>query len=344
MKILSYSPQTFNQTNQQSKLNDINLYNRLMKHNFSKDSFLVDRTQSIPHFLDIDYSYSPIPVNPNFNLDFNTIVKNRCIELLSTGKQINVAWSGGIDSTFVLLSLFHYANDPNQLKVYGTYNSIIESGDLFDRFIKNKIQYSIKVNTTAQNNFSEEDCIYVTGAMSNHLFVPGLSYNKSRDCLLKFKDNFNDGEQDKYNKDLARMADLSYKDVLTDECLEFLYPSILSSTKYINTLQDLRWYIIFNYKWYEVLLNCHIGLTKTRSDRIHAFFNTDDFQLWSIYNKDPVTKIGDYSDERWQLREAISNYIGDTSYSNNKKKFTSVLSSIPHNWLYLLNDHTNVFI
>ena len=79
MKIISYSPQTFNNTNQQSKLTNINVYNTLMANNFSKDSFLVDRTQSIPHFLDIDYSYSPIPINPNFNLDFNTVVKPSCI-------------------------------------------------------------------------------------------------------------------------------------------------------------------------------------------------------------------------------------------------------------------------
>jgi len=343
MKILSYSPQTFNRTNQQSKLHDINLYNRLINHNFSKESFLVDRTQSIPHFLDIDYSYAPIPSNSNFNLNLNTIVKNRCIELLSMGKQINVAWSGGIDSTFVLLSLHHYADDPDQVRVYGTYNSIIESGDLFDRFIKNKMHYSIRVNSSIENNFIQEDCIYVTGNMANQLFVPGLTYNKSRDVLLDFKDKFT-AVHDRYNENLLRMADLSYKDVLTDECLEFITPSILNSPRSINTLQDLRWYILFNYKWYDVLTSWLICLDKNRCNRIHAFFNTDEFQLWSIHNKEPITKVGDYSDERWQLKEAISNYIGDSSYCINKKKVTSVLSTIPNNWLYLLNDYNNVFI
>lgn len=344
MKIISYSPATFDRTNQKSKLSNIDLYNRLMNNNFSKLSCLIDRTQSIPHFLDIDYSYSPIPSNTKFKLDFETVTKNRCLELLSLGKQINVSWSGGLDSTYVLFSLYHYANDPDQIKVYGTYNSIIESGSLFDKFIKNKINYSITTNRLATNNFSEEDCIYVTGSMSNQLFTPGLSFNRNRDCLLQFKDKFDEGEQDKYNSDLARMADMPYKDVLTDDCLEFLTPSILNSPKPINTLQELRWYSLFNYTWYSVLTNCHIGLEKSRSDRIHAFFNTDDFQLWAINNNDPVTKTGDYLDERWQLREAITQYTGDNYYSHNKKKFTSVLSPSPHNWLYLLNDHTNVFV
>jgi hypothetical protein len=345
MKILSYNPHTFNRTNQQYKLNNIDLYNRLLKYNFCKDVFLVDRTQSIPHFLDIDYIYSPIPTNPSFNLNFYDIVEKRCLELLSTDKEINVAWSGGIDSTFILLSLYHYANDPDQIRVYGTYNSIIESGDFFDRFIKNRMRYSIKINTTASNNFNyEQDCLYVTGAMSNQLFTPGLSYNKNRDMLLEFKDSNFIGIHDKHNKFLEKNALVDYKKLLTDECLEFLTPSILNSPKPIITLQDLRWYIIFNYTWYNVLTNNLIGLNPDIIKKVHAFFNTEDFQLWSIYNTDKATKTGDFSDDRWQLREKISEYTGDLYYSNNKKKFTSVLSPKPHSWLFLLNDYTNVYV
>ena len=333
MKIISYNPETFSLTNQQSKLNDINLYNWLMNHNFSKDTFLVDRTQSIPHYLDIDYSYSPIPVNSKFDLDLNTIVKNRCIELLSTGKQIQVAWSGGIDSTFVLLALHHYANDPDQVIVYGTYNSIIESGDFFDRFIKDKMSYCIKVNTTASNNFTSKDCIYVTGAMSNQLFTQSLLHSK-RDSILQFKDGYS----------VQNTLNSFYKDVLTDSCLEFLEPAILKIPRKLNTIQDLRWFMNFNFSWYNVLTSSLIGLDKETSNRVHAFFNTEDFQLWAIYNTDVATKTGDYSDERWQLRESITEYIGDSYYSNNKKKFTSVLSPMPNNWLYLLNDYTNVYV
>jgi hypothetical protein len=333
MKIISYNPETFSLTNQQSKLNDINLYNWLVNHNFSKDTFLVDRTQSIPHYLDIDYSYSPIPANPNFSLDLNTIVKNRCIELLSTGKQISVAWSGGVDSTFVLLALHHYANDPDQVKVYGTYNSIIESGDLFDRFIKDSMPYHIKVNTSASNNFTDKDCIYVTGAMSNQLFTQSLLHSK-RDSILQFKDDYS----------VENTLDCFYKDVLTDSCLEFLEPSILKIPRNLNTIQDLRWFMNFNFSWYNVLTSTLIGLDKDTANKVHAFFNTEDFQLWAIYNNDIATKTGDYSDERWQLREAITEYTGDSYYSNNKKKFTSVLSPTPHNWLYLLNDYTNVYV
>ena len=343
MNILNYNPTAFENTKNHSLLTDLSVYNKLMKHNFGKFSCLVDRTASIEHFLDIDYSYSPIPINPNFNLDFHTITKNRCIELLSLGKQINVSWSGGLDSTYVLFSLYEYANDKSQIKVYGTYNSIIESGDLFDKFIKNRIDYSIKPNYTSYTKYNDDNCIYVTGNMSNQLFTPGLSYNKNRDCILEFKDISFVGDQDKPNSYIIKYADRPYKEIVTDECLEFLTPSILNSPKPINTLQELRWYAIFTDTWYSVLTTPFVGLDKERNERITSFFNTEDFQLWSIHNNDPVTKTGDYTDERWQIREAISDYIGDNYFSKNKKKFTSVMSPLRSNWLYLTNDLSTTF-
>jgi hypothetical protein len=77
--------------------------------------------------------------------------------------------------------------------------------------------------------------------------------------------------------------------LLIKECLEFLTPSIINSPKIINTLQDLRWYIIFNFTWYNVLTNALIGLEKNNASRVHAFFNTEDFQSWAIYNNDVET-------------------------------------------------------
>jgi len=335
MKILNYSP--FNYTeNVEYSLTDTSVYHKLISRNFSKDYFLYDRTNSIPHFLDIDETYSPIPnICTTERLDFYSITRERCLELLSYNKPINVCWSGGLDSTYVLLSLYNFADNKDQIKVYATYNSILESGDLFDKHIKNKINSTFRVNSPAEYNFiSDNDELFVTGLMSNQLFIPGLSYNKNRDNILFFKDGF----------DIVNSADKDYREVLTEDCVEFLYPAILKSYKQINTTQELRWYINFNFTWYNVLTYPLIGLDKNRCNRIHSFFNSDKFQIWSMTNQDIVTKTGDYSDERWQIREIISNYIGNNNYAFTKKKRTSVISPQPHNWLYLLNNYTNIYL
>jgi hypothetical protein len=169
--------------------------------------------------------------------------------------------------------------------------------------------------------------------MSNQLFTQSLLRSK-RDDILQFKDDYC----------VENTLNCFYKDVLTDSCLEFLEPAILSIPRKIYTIQELRWLMNFNFSWYNVLTSTLIGLDKHTAKRVHAFFNTEYFQMWAIYNTDVATKTGDYTDERWQLREQITEYTGDSYYSNNKKKFTSVLSPMPNNWLYLLNDYTNVYI
>jgi hypothetical protein len=159
-------------------------------------------------------------------------------------------------------------------------------------------------------------------------------FRSKRDYILQFKDDYC----------VENTLDNFYKDVLTDDCLEFLEPSILEIPRKIYTIQDLRWFMNFNFSWYNVLTSALLGLEKDTANRVYAFFNTEDFQLWSIHNNDVATKTGDYLDDRWQLREAITEYTGDSYYSNNKKKFTSVISPMPNNWLYLLNDYTNVYL
>ena len=52
---------------------------------------------------------------------------------------------------FVVLVLFaflHYCNDPSQITVYGTYSSILESGNLFDKVIlPSGVKHKIKVSS-----------------------------------------------------------------------------------------------------------------------------------------------------------------------------------------------------
>ena len=112
---------------------------------------------------------------------------NRCIELLSTGKQINVAWSGGIDSTFVLFSLYNYANDKSQISVYGTYNSIIESGDLFDRFIKNRINIFLSNFKQYLENISIDD---INNYIHSQIEFHSKPFNNIKDDIIYYTDIF----------------------------------------------------------------------------------------------------------------------------------------------------------
>lgn len=306
--------------------------------NFPVEKFFYDRSGTIPHYLNVDTNKSPIPTADNFNLSFNEVVEKRAKQLLALGKPINVAWSGGLDSTFILFTLYNYANDKSQIKVYGTYSSIIESGYMFDKYIKDNFKFNIHTNKSYKNNFKiSEDEIVVTGSPGNDLFYKDIdSPINTYDKWIKFKNPI--------ENPIFVYADQPYDKVLEDSNIEFLEELIKKSPRKIETLQDLRWWVCFCFNWYTTLNNCSVGVGPETAKRIHAFYNTNDFQLWSMYNKDPTTKVGDYSDDRWQLREMIAEYTGDQFYAKNKQNFLSVLSSFGDKWLFLLNDYSNTYI
>jgi hypothetical protein len=304
------------------------IFSYCQRNNFSSNYFMYDRTGAISHFLNIDSEYSKIP-SGSTNKSFKEIAEERAKYLISLDKPINVSWSGGLDSTFVLFCLHNFSKDKDQVRVYGTYNSVIESGYLFDRYIKDRMPYKIKVNTSKTNYENNE--LYITGQPSNQLFQPSLPYKSDRDVILKIPNS----------EFIAKNASKPFRDILDQSVLEFLEPSIQRIGRPVTTLQELRWFINFNFCWYNNISHHNIGVN---NPNIIPFFQTEDFQRWSIHNTDDPTKIGDYSDERWQIRELITEYTGDKLYARNKRKNTSVLSSLDRNWMFLLNDHSNVYL
>lgn len=310
------------------------------KENFPIDGkFFYDRSGTIPHYLNVDAARNPIPSATNFNLSFSEVVETRAKQLLDLGKPINVSWSGGLDSTFILFTLLHYANDKTQIKVYGTYSSIIESGHMFDKYIKNTFKYDIHTNTSYENNYRNIPAneIVVTGSPGNDIFYKDIDSPINKyDSWMRFRNPI--------DNPIFVYVDQPYEKVLDDSNLEFLEEFIKKSPRKIETLQDLRWWVCFCFNWYTTLYNTSVGVGPDIATKTHAFYNTDDFQLWSMYNKDPTTKVGDYSDDRWQLREMIAEYTGNDFYATKKTNFLSVLSTFGNEWLFLMNDYSNVYV
>jgi hypothetical protein len=336
MKILTYNPDVVNPLIKDKKLperflvdNWEDIFHNCMENKFSSNYFLYDRTGAIPHFLNIDDLDSKIPQG-TLTKAFKEVCEQRAKYLLSLGKPLNVSWSGGIDSTLVLFCLNKFAQDKDQITVYCTYNSVIESGYLFDRYIKDRIKYKIKINSPYKENY-ENNQIYITGSMSNQLFTPGVKYHPMRDSFLNIKDS----------DFIKQNAFRNIEDILDDKILRFIKPSLDKFPKTIKSLQELRQFIIFNFTWRNVSAHHKIGIN---NPNVISFFHTDDFQRWAMYNTDEPTKIGDFSDERWQIRELIEEYTGDSLYTKHKKKATSVLSGIDEDWLFLMNDQSNIYM
>jgi hypothetical protein len=311
--------------------NESHVFDTYEKFGLNRYNAVYDRSGNVPHYLNMDPAAHPFPDNlSGFNKSFYQVSEERCKQLLSFNKPINVMWSGGLDSTYALFLLHHLANDKDQVRVYGTYNSIIESGDLFDRRIKDKIKYDISIAKNNNNKYND-DAIYVSGMCGNQLFGP--------------TDNmFANGGKAMFHHTLGTPTTIyeSYKDNVNPEFIEFLKPAIDASPRKIETVADLRWYCIFNLDWYTAIYEHKILLEEERSNRIHGFFNSDDFQRWAITTKEPFTKVkGNPNTHRWQMRQILDEVFGESHYAKNITKKISNFGITDSDWILLLNrNHT----
>ena len=293
---------------------------------------IYDRTGKLPHYLNIAPVHKMPTFDSKFNKSFYQICGERCKELASLGKHIKVCWSGGIDSTFVLFFLSQYV-PKDQITVYGTYSSIIESGDVFDLFIKDKFNYEIKIFPTKDVKNKIEDCIWVTGFQGNQLFGPTDNFF-AKDRSVAFFHHTLGTEETIYE---------NYKKYIDPKLLEFLQPSIEASPRKIETIADLRWYCIFNFDWYNGLYEITSEMIPEKINSVYHFFDTEDFQKWAIHTKEPWTKEkGNPNTHRWQMRYFLSN-CGLKNYAKNKTKAISCFSSIKGNWLCMLDNYENLY-
>jgi hypothetical protein len=311
------------------------LFNQYEKFGMNRFNVVYDRTNHLPHFLNITPDLHPMPSKiDGYNKSFFDISEIRAKELLSLGKKINVMWSGGIDSTYILFLLRHFANDPEQIRVYGTYNSIIESGNMFDRRIKHEFDCFIQKPTINEFNYQiDDDSIFVSGMCGNQLFGPTDNF-------------FATGNTAMFHHTLGTPETIyePYEKHINTELLEFLDPIIKTSPKKIETVNDLRWYCIFNLDWYTAIYEHKTQVPPQVASRVHGFFNSTKFQEWAINTKEPFTKIkGDPNTHRWQMRQVLDEMFGETHYAKNKEKRISSFLATDPTWLFLLDGYKNIY-
>lgn len=284
----------------------------------------IDRTKTVPSLVITHMDQDQfIPLDKPKSLDILDICLNRAEELLNTNKNINILWSGGLDSTLVLFSLLRTAKNIDQLSIVCTFESILESGGLFDNIIK-KSGIRIKLDQTRFNSkfsftYDDEDPsqLYITGHCADQLFGADFFMNSSEKVQT---DPWYYG----YDKKL----------------LDLVEPSIKHSQRPIETIYDFRWWCAFNYTWLNALYDECVDRPRQLCQRIHSFYAIPEFQKWAIHtpsyyeNRDKV---------KYPLKEALSKLVDYPYYVNNKGKtqsFTWVKSS---NWYMMDKDFNNYY-
>jgi hypothetical protein len=290
---------------------------------------IIDRTEANKFFIPCIEHRIPKD-NNNFNKSFKQICEERSIQLLNTGKRLNVFWSGGLDSTTVLFSLLNKANDLSQIRVILTSDSIIESGNMFDKLIKNKISYILNARNTREHFFKQKE--FKDFDFNKELLITGTQLDNLYTILrLKIPTDM-EYHHLQYEEKLSQH--------LNKNVVDFFIKSVKQFPKEIKTYGDFLKFYCFAFHWHNAKYDLLINLDANYSKIIFSFFDIEDFEKWSLWSKESViTETKDFLKTKIPQRNIVYELTNDKLYSFGKGKGMSAPHIQPkNNWFFLMED------
>jgi hypothetical protein len=283
-------------------------------------SGLIDRTNSLriglPYF-----SLDPIPrirEVGTFASIADVTGEQILRESLNTERQIQVLWSGGIDSTVAVISLSKAAFSSSlrsRIQIVCSAHSIQEYRDFFLEHVAGK--FSSVVTTGPIGNMLDDAKLIVTGEHGDQLFGS-----------VKLQSLVNDGSACRPYR--TTLNELVAKDCgspsIASEILGFLAPQIDRAPINIETVFDYFWWVNFSLKWQHVTLR----LAVFRGTRfwstylaLRHFFRGRAFQCWALTNPDE-RKLSHWSAYKLPAKKYILDFTGDHTYFQLKTKEPSL--------------------
>lgn len=269
--------------------------------------------------------YAPIPPLRPSTKSYEDIAHDRVKEIFMRADALNtplyVMWSGGIDSTMILALLLKQATvaQKKNIIVLMTEESIFENPLFYAEYIQRQLKIE---SATLFPYILGTKNVMVWGGNNEQLFGPRIL----RAFIAKYG---GDTLHKAFNKDI--LCDFYSVIKQNDEkgfevswgVLEGL---IAASPVPIETFFDFFWWMSFSLKWQGSLLR---PLTYASSKTAHGvtpeymktyffqFYNTVDFQQWSLNNHDK--KIRDsWASYKWPCKEIIYEYTKDARYRDTK--------------------------
>jgi hypothetical protein len=290
------------------------------------DFGFIDRTGTIPSVLNVTIPPDQLipEIDPKqIKQQYVDICMDRARRLLAQNRQINVLWSGGVDSTVALFSLLRSASNLDQINLYCSIESIMESGGMYDRYIK-PLGIRVKFNQVRVKgvpftfDHEDPDQLYVSGDNGDHIFGPRNFFSLPNQLST---DPWYAG----YSNDL----------------LDLTAPTIEKSPRKIETAADFKWWLEFNFCWISGYNDSKGCMPATIADRICPFYATPEFQTWSMTNDWWPGLTGQY---RQPAKDALATMIDYDYYINNKSKGQSLWIMPGKKWYMTDTDYNHYYL
>jgi len=297
------------------------------KRMFNPSISLYDRTGTIDWPVKIKNLF-PMPASLWTDKTFEEICNQRMQEVIAyvksnPSKQFVVMYSGGIDSTLVMVLLMQLGDQElfDRTLVILNEASIAENPEFYKKYIT-------RFRMASSNSFEKyltEDHIVLTGEMADNVFG-SLTLGMAMDRLG--------------NKDLVHapyqdhaLAFFTQKLGSVEEAklmMDRMEPIMKLNPNGIKSLHDYMWWINFTMKWQAVEFrilsharpNTKLSQEWVNTSLIH-FWNTELWQQWSVSNPDKkVAK--DWASYKWVAKELIYEFDRNQEYYTRKTKVPSL--------------------
>jgi len=279
--------------------------------------FPVDRT-GLNNIYDIEYD--KIPEDHFTSLSFEECCMEAASKIWLLNRPVCLFWSGGIDSTAAAIALLETKGKDDVLSFICTNDSINEFPEFYEKIMDD----CDVINILNKSIFSNHDIIKVTGECGDQLF--GSDSMSDKQHLIR------DEWHSTYKWDFSLLYPDQNKKVKGEffeknrnKFFEFLISHVDMCPFKIKTVFDLYWWINFTIKWENV--NTRILFIRMNTNEWKStipFFNTDNFQRWSITNHD-IKQKGSWKTYKQPAKDFIHKYFADENYRKNKLKVPSLI-------------------
>jgi len=304
---------------------------------FPLGSHLYSRSHNLETPWPLAKDFMPIPKIQNsdtrFDLAIETAAHDFCELIRTTGKTAYCCWSGGIDSTSILVSILKVAdkNVLDHLVIECNENSIAENPYFYYRFIDGKLSTQTSEQTVVtQDNFDK--ILIVDGDCAE--MIMGSTYANKLAYLGKF-DELDTHWRRIYDKDFRDRALISQHADQSRDAIYFTLDLIANSVPYaplpVDTYYDFLCWQYFNFKIVDSMMRDVTTHTKNLNaeqsryflqNTLHRFYLHPQVQSWHMITQSQrrdKLKI----DGKFFAKKYIYDFDGNDTYFYNKLKSTS---------------------
>jgi len=246
-------------------------------------------------------------------INLESACNSRVEEIIDTlAAPYNLYWSGGIDSTLMVISFLKRINHKD-VNICLTNSSIEENRFFYENFIKknNHCFVDIQKHIPAGTNITAECGDSIWAALDHSFF-----FSDTKEYVFK---------------NWQEYFELKNKD---PNFLEFAFNFMKQSQRPITTLLEARWWFYFLCKHQSKATNLLIRHHHLDIEWI-SFYESGDIETWSWFNIENIIKGHNWLTYKFPAKEIIYNFDKNLDYYNNKTKGYSMGLHNPNNYFNL---------